>query len=437
MADAAARVRVRDLDELADGPHAVAGHAGGDALRHRRQPAADDQAAVVVARDVALDDDVPRAALAQRLREGRPHVGFVAQVQGDAPAVVAVQRLDHARVAEAPGGGDGLVLGRHHLRARHGHPGGVQKSVRELLVGRDVHGDAARPAGHRCPDPLLVDTLAQLHEAVPVQPDVGDVPARRLVQERLRGRAEGEPLREADQVLQLRDGVEGVVRVPGRDEVVDEADGQASGLDPDLLLAVLEDDVVAAVVAGAARLAVADVRAGEVLELQRQVLGHVAGPGAVAQPGDEAAAPAERAGVVLQGGDQRHQRVHEPRDPVGRPLLEHAQVHDLADHGFAGPVVGAAHDARIHDLQGWRGAGARVRGAGRLRRGGCVGRVGRRGPGLSRPLPGSWIRLRHLVPPREPSDPECTRRRSLRVMPVPLSIAQEGPRFTRLRSRDG
>ena len=43
-------------------------------------------------------------------------------------------------------------------------------------------------------------------------------------------------------------------------------------------------------------------RAGEVLELERDVLGDVAGPGAVLEPGDEPAAPAEGAGVVLEAG---------------------------------------------------------------------------------------------------------------------------------------
>ena len=53
---------------------------------------------------------------------------------------------------------------------------------------------------------------------------------------------------------------------------------------PDLLLAELVDHVVAAELTGAAGLAVADVRAGEVLQLQRDVLGDVAGPGPVAEP---------------------------------------------------------------------------------------------------------------------------------------------------------
>ena len=128
---------------------------------------------------------------------------------------------------------------------------------------------------------------------------------------------------------------------------------------PDLFLAVLEDDVVPAVLAGAPRLAVADVGAGEVLELERDVLGDVADPGAVAEPGDEAAAPAERAGVVLEAREHLDERVHEARDLVARELLEDAEVDDHADDRLARPVVGAAEDAGLDDPEGRLGAGGR------------------------------------------------------------------------------
>ena len=69
VADAAARVEVRDIDELADGVLAVADDARRDALGDRGDLAADDQAAVVVAGDVRLDDDVAGAALGERALE--------------------------------------------------------------------------------------------------------------------------------------------------------------------------------------------------------------------------------------------------------------------------------------------------------------------------------------------------------------------------------
>ena len=52
----------------------------------------------------------------------------------------------------------------------------------------------------------------------------------------------------------------------------------------DLLLAVLVDDVVAAGLAGGARLADVHLGAGEALQLERDVLRDVAQPGAVLEP---------------------------------------------------------------------------------------------------------------------------------------------------------
>ena len=191
--------------------------------------------------------------------------------------------------------------------------------------------------------------------------------------------------------------VEGDGRVARRDEVVDQPDGGLAGLDADLLLAVLEDHVVPAVLAGAAGLAVADVGAGEVLELERDVLRHVPDPGAVAEARDEPAAPAEGAGVVLERRQHLDQRVDEARDLVARELLEHAEVDDLADDRLARPVVGAAQDPGLEDPQ------RRARGAGRRSRRPCAGwpacapsPVGRR----SRPCSGSRVRLRHRASSR-------------------------------------
>ena len=117
------------------------------------------------------------------------------------------------------------------------------------------------------------------------------------------------------------------------------ADGHPARLEADGLLAVLVDAVVLAARAGGAGLAVADVGAGEVLELERDVLGDVAGPGAVAQAGDEPAAPAERAGVVLERRQERDERVGEARDLVGREVLEDPEIDQQADDRLARPVV--------------------------------------------------------------------------------------------------
>ena len=208
VADAAARIGVGDVDELADGVLAVAGDARRHALGDRRDLAADDQAAVVVAGDVALDDDDAVAALAQRARERGADGLLGAQVEVDAPAVVAVERLEDAREADAPRGGDRGVLGLDDVGARHRQPGRVEQPVGQALVRRDVDPDGRGLRGHRRPDALLVDPVAELDERVAVQADERDVAADRLVDEGLRRRTEGLPLGQADEVLELGREVE-------------------------------------------------------------------------------------------------------------------------------------------------------------------------------------------------------------------------------------
>ena len=288
VADAAPGIGVGDVDELADGVLAVAGHAGRDALRDGRDLAADDEASIVVAGHVRLDDDVAAAALGEGAMERRPDRLLGPQVEVDAAAVVAVERLEHAWIADPLGRRDGVLLGVDDVGARDGQAGRVEQPIGQALVRRDVHADGRGLRRHRRPDPLLVDAVPELDERVAVEADERDVAADRLVDEGLGGRPERLPLGEADEPLHLGAVVEGDGRVVDGDEVVDERDRHPPGFEADGLFLVLEDAVVLAVLARRPGLAVADVRAGQVLELERDVLGDVADPRPLAQPADEA-----------------------------------------------------------------------------------------------------------------------------------------------------
>ena len=201
-----------------------------------------------------------------------------------------------------------------------------------------------------------MDAVPELDERMPIEPDERDVAADRLVDERLRRRPECLPLGEPDEPLHLRGEVEEDVGIVGRDQVVDEGDRHPARLEPDRLLAVLVDAVVLAGRPGRPRLAMTDVGPGQVLELERDVLGDVADPRPLAQAGDEAAAATERAGMVLERRQQRDERVGEVREQVRWVLLEDAEVDQQPDDGLACPVVGTAQDARLEDAQGRRAA---------------------------------------------------------------------------------
>ncbi len=277
-----------------------------------------------------------------------PHGGVIGQVEDDAPAMVAVQRLDRHRVADGGGRSGRLLLVADHLGARHRHAGRRQQLVGQLLVGRDVDAQRAGLAGHGGADALLVDAVAQLHQRLLVQADGRDVAQGGLVQDGLGRRAERRALGQQDQLLELDAEVEVRLR---RDQVVDQPHRQAPGRQAHALLAERVDDVVLPRLAGAAGLAAADLGAGLALQLQRDVLGHVAQPGALAQAPGEAAGAARAAGVAA---DLR-QHVQQPLDEAGngarRELLQHAQVDHQLDGGLVAPVVRPTVDPRLDDLQ--------------------------------------------------------------------------------------
>ena len=138
----------------------------------------------------------------------------------------------------------------------------------------------------------------------------------------------------------------------GLDEVVDQAYGEPAGLEPDLLVDVAVDDVVAALLAlDLAGLAAPDVVADDLLQRQRHVLGDVAEPGALVEPLHEAASTTAGAGVLAQAGQRLEQVVGEAGEGVGGVLLEHAEVDDEVDRLLVGPDVGAAVDAGLDDGQ--------------------------------------------------------------------------------------
>ena len=208
MADAAPRVAVGDVDELADRVLAIPGDARGNSLGHRGELAADDQHAVVVAGDVRLDHDIARSALGEGVRKGRPDVVLRSEVEADTAPMIAVERLHDTGKSELARRRRGLVEVLDHLRPGHGHPGRVEKAVRQALVGCDVDPDRRRLRGHRRPDPLLVHPLPELDQAEPIEPDVRDVAADGFVDEGLRRRPERQPLRETNEPLELGQEVE-------------------------------------------------------------------------------------------------------------------------------------------------------------------------------------------------------------------------------------
>ncbi len=271
--------------------------------------------------------------------------------------MVAVERLDHAREAEALRGGDRVVLGLHHLAPRNGEPGTVEEAVGQLLVGRDVDGDPAGPAGHRRADPLLVDALAQLDEAEPVEADVRDVAPGGLVEQRL-GADGPNASRSASRIRSSSSGTRskstvsslGATRwltsptafLPAARPTCSSRYSKITLYRPySPVLRVLPWRTSVPARFWNSRAMCSATWPSQVPSLSLR---------------DEPAAPAEAAGVVVERREHLDQGVDEPGDRVARELLEDAEVDDLPDHRLGRPVVRAAEDARLEDPEAGLGA---------------------------------------------------------------------------------
>ena len=193
--------------------------------------------------------------------------------------------------------------------------------------------------------------MAELDErAAGIEAQHGDAAPLRLGDDGAGGGTVGQALGDADDLLfQFAHEVELRLRVV--DEVVEEAHGQRAGGDADVFLGVGVDDVVDAALAGAARLAAGDLGAGQVLQLEGDVLDDVPHPGAFAHALQEAARLADGAVVLVEAGQQLGEVLVEAGDLVGRPLLQLADVDFEQDGRHAGPDIGAPEDSGVADLQ--------------------------------------------------------------------------------------
>ena len=363
----------------------------GHPLSHRDHFAADHQYPVVVAWIEALHDHAP--AVRRRQPVGAAHLLVGLQVDADAAAVIAVQRLDHHRPAQPPRLAHRVLGVAHHRAARHRQPRLVEQLLGQVLLPRRLHRQVRGAPGDAGPDPLLPPPVAQLHQAVVVQPHDGDVAPLRLRHQRLGARPEALAPHQPAQLLDRR----GDVELPGgeappvlalvvqpvepfdplevfRQQALHQFQRQPPGVEADRLLLVGVHHVVDAGLAlHRARLAALHLRPGEPLELDRDVLRNVAEPGAVAQPPREPARLLVAAAMILQRRQQRQQPLRELRQLVGGEALQRAEVHLHADHRYVAVEVRAAIGAPLqhpHRPRGRRGlAHPRTRSETRSRRG--------------------------------------------------------------------
>ncbi len=103
--------------------------------------------------------------------EGGAHVIVIHQIEPDAASMVAVERLEHDREADAPGRLHGAGLGAAGLLLRHRQAGRAEQFDRHVLIGGQVDGQGAGLGGHRGADALGIDALTELDQGRGVEPD--------------------------------------------------------------------------------------------------------------------------------------------------------------------------------------------------------------------------------------------------------------------------
>jgi hypothetical protein len=210
--------------------------------------------------------------------EGGGDTVLVRDVDGDAPAVIAVEWLDDDGVTDAFGRPDRLVHVVDDALLRHGQAEIAEDPVGEILVRRDFDGDVGGLRGQGRLDPLLVFTLADLDQAGVVKAVDRNV-AGLSRSHQFHGRGpQRTPVGIVQEVIDV--GVEvgrlilGILSMSGdgREHVA----GNLAGLDTDVLVAVAVEHLDDVRIIGRPRPRQRAVDAGGMLKRQRQLCDQIA-----------------------------------------------------------------------------------------------------------------------------------------------------------------
>ena len=177
---------------------AVADDVARHALGGRDQLAVDDQQAVV---EALRGSSRPGRRGCARGRSTNAALTCSSSIRRmrDAAAVIGVERLDHHRKADAPRGRGGLLGVVDHALLGHGQAEIAQQLDGLLLVGGELDRDVRRLAGDRGLDALLEAAVAELDQALAVEPQPGDVALLGRRHQRRRAGAQRLALGEADE----------------------------------------------------------------------------------------------------------------------------------------------------------------------------------------------------------------------------------------------
>ena len=196
MADAAARILVDVVHQLANGQSAVADHMPGRAAGGGDEFAVHHQQPMVVAGQVGFHDHRRRVFGGR----GETVADFLlaGQVNRNATAVIAVVGFGDHRITQALGGGHRAIGGTDQLLPRHRQSTRGENPVGLFLVPGQFHGDVTGAAGDRRLDALLPLAVTQLDQRLIVHAQPRDAALFRRAHQRCGRGPEGAALRIAD-----------------------------------------------------------------------------------------------------------------------------------------------------------------------------------------------------------------------------------------------
>jgi hypothetical protein len=276
-------------------------------------------------------------------------------------AVIAVVGLGDHGVADASCGAHRLRFVLHRLLARHRQAERRQDLVGLLLVARELHRDMRGASADRRLDALLVLAVPQLHQRLVVQAQPGDLARLRRAYERGSGRTERTPLRETDEFVARLGPAPALGHAAARTDFLRQQraeEAQAQLARRDALVALRElvhHGVDPRALVDAACLAEGHVFAGDVLQLDRDVLKDVAEPRplAFAHASEKAARLAIGAAVLGEAGQCGGEPVDVTgTEPAGGPGLQFAQVELETDDREPRVVRGPDVDRTVEDAHG-------------------------------------------------------------------------------------
>ncbi len=225
----------------------------------------------------------------------------------------------------------------------------MQQALGQVLVARDAFRDRAGMLGFGGPDAARARTVAKLHQVALVQAQRGNTALGGGIDDIGGAGAERDGIGQFMQCANCGGNVERTIFDRRHHHVARGGERDAS----DRFVACTHRDLVHAAPAGLARLAETGLHAGQVLQLDHHVLHDVRGPGAFAQPQQEAAALADAAAMLDQARQPGAQAFIKTGNGIGRRIFEIADIDPGFDDRPVGPDVRSAQRQHIDNLDGF------------------------------------------------------------------------------------